>query len=146
MAFFRGRLGPNYFQRIFSSAVRGAPTRQAARGHRDTPEHPERAFQDAYRWQHYLRRLSERRPLRPREERALARLNDARIGVGKAPLVIGRPPDPGPGVRQLTVDTLEEAENHTAGPPPDYTAIYIWADGFTAEKRSAVKRSRRRAA
>ena len=145
MAFFREPLGPSYFQRIFSSAIRGAPTRQAARGHRDTPEHPERAFRDVYRWQDYLRRLSARRPLRPIEERTLARLNDNRIRAGKAPIVIGRPPDPGPGVRQLTVDTLEEAENRTAGPPPDYTAIYIWTDGFTAEKRSAVRRGRRAA-
>lgn len=138
----------SYFQRLSRGLLRGGQTRQQARGHRDTPEHPVRALQHPERYAAYIQRNFDRLDvlqLTPEGQRALARANDERRRAGKPPIVIGPPPDPGPGVRQFTFDTFGDAERWTAGPPPTYASIYIWRGGITGEKRSAV-RQRRRAA
>lgn len=134
------------YQRRLSRGLERGLSRGEARGHGRAPEHPERAFSDPYRWQSYLVRLAGRRPLRPTEERALARLNDRRRREGKAPIVFAFRPMPGPGTRQGEAATLEEADEASDGPPPDYKTIYLTPEGWLWEKRAGIGRGRRRRA
>src|SRR4029077_12010968 len=102
-----------YARRVALGRARGE-TRQQARGHRTTPERPERAFRAPERFPDYLDRLNDRRALK-----------------NKAPLQIGRPPDPDRTRRQGTTDSLEEAERRTEGAPLGYKSIFVWGGQFT---------------
>lgn len=136
-----------YQRRLDLGRSRGL-TQQESRGHGRTPERPLQALGDPARWGNYIRQNFDRIDAlqnTPAGVRALARVNDRRRKEGKAPIVIGPPPDPGAGVRQFTSDSFAEAENRSAGPPPDYVTLYIWRGGFTVEKRSGVHRRRRAA-
>lgn len=123
-------------------------SRQTARGHRTTPERPLAALRNPQRYEGYLRR----RPIQlelanTRAGRvAIARVNQRRQAGGAAPLEVGEPPDPVPGERQGTTDTLEEADRRTQGIPGDYVRVYLSPEGFTWSIRPSETRRRRRAA
>lgn len=137
----------SYGERIARGLARGL-TRQEARGHRETPEHPLRALGAPERYATAIRRGWDRYTAlaeTPAGRKALARANQRRREQGKGPIVLGYPPYPGPGLRQTTFESFEEAEPHGQGIPPDYTTYYLSPDGVTLEVRRG-QRSRKRAA
>lgn len=139
-----------YARRLELGRQRGE-SRTQARGHRATPERPIGALRDPARYSAAIRRrfdFYEALASTPLGRTALARFNLRRQRAGLPVIVIGRPPDPGPGERQGTTGSLEEAERHTqiGTTDPKYVRIYLSPEGYTWSISPAETRRRRRAA